>query len=72
VCGTTGEGESLSAAERSAIAEAYVAAAAGRLPVLVQVGHNSYAQARELAAHAQRIGADGISALGARSSFVFL
>ncbi|UCD51106.1 MAG: dihydrodipicolinate synthase family protein [Phycisphaerales bacterium] len=62
ICGSTGEGMSLSSAERRAVAEAYVRAAQGRLQTIVQVGHNSLAEARELAAHAQEIGADVISA----------
>lgn len=62
ICGTTGEGMSLSGDERRAVAEAYVRAAAGRLPTIVQVGHNSSVEARALAAHAQQIGADVISA----------
>lgn len=61
-CGTTGEGPSLSSEERSATAAAYVEAAAGKLPVIVQVGHNSLAESRALASHAQAIGADAISA----------
>jgi len=63
VCGSTGEGPSLSSDERRAVAAEYVKAAAGKLPVIVQVGHNSIAEARELASHAQAIGADAISAL---------
>jgi N-acetylneuraminate lyase len=39
-----------------------VKAARGRVPVVIQVGHNSIEEARELAAHAQRIGADAVSA----------
>lgn len=62
VCGSTGEGISLTNAERQSVAEAYVDAAGGRVPVIVQVGQNSLAAARELAAHAQAIGADAISA----------
>ncbi len=62
VCGSTGEGMSLSSEERQAVAAAYVQAAAGRVPVIVQVGHNSLADARSLAAHAQEIGADMVSA----------
>ncbi|TWT65268.1 dihydrodipicolinate synthase family protein [Allorhodopirellula solitaria] len=62
VCGSTGEGMSLSSDERKTIAAAYVRAAAGRVPVIVQVGHNSLADARSLAEHAQQIGADMISA----------
>ncbi len=62
VCGSTGEAMSLTTAERRSIAEAYVKASAGRSPVMIQVGHNSLAEARNLAAHAQDIGADAISA----------
>lgn len=62
VAGSTGEGVSLRADERRAVAEAYVAAAAGRIPIIVQVGSNSLAESRELAAHAQSVGADVVSA----------
>ncbi|MBI1247996.1 N-acetylneuraminate lyase [bacterium] len=62
VCGSTGEGVSLSTAERCEVAEAYVQAADGRVPVFVQVGHNSIAEAKVLAAHAERIGAAAVSA----------
>ena len=61
VCGSTGEGISLTTDERRSVAEAYVQAS-GDLPVVVQVGHNSLFEAAELAAHAQEIGADAISA----------
>ncbi|MBN2375369.1 MAG: dihydrodipicolinate synthase family protein, partial [Sedimentisphaerales bacterium] len=63
VCGSTGEGPSLTTEERRATAEAYVEATGGRVPVIVQVGHNSVAEARGLACHAQAIGADAISAV---------
>jgi len=62
VCGSTGEGASLTSQERRATAEAYVAAARGRLPVIVQVGHQSLSEAQSLAAHAQQIRADAIAA----------
>jgi len=62
VCGSTGEGPLLSTEERLRVAEASVKAAAGRVPVVVQVGHNSIEEARGIAAHAQRIGADAVSA----------
>lgn len=62
VCGSTGEGMSLSSDERRAVAQAYVEAAGGRAPVVIQVGHNSVTEARQLAEHAQQIGADAISA----------
>lgn len=63
VCGSTGEGPSLTTVERKAVAEAYVSATRGRVPVVVQVGHNSLEDARDLAAHAASIGADAISAV---------
>jgi N-acetylneuraminate lyase len=62
VCGSTGEGMSLAVAEREAVTESYVRATAGRVPLIVQVGHNSLAEAGRLAAHAQQIGATAISA----------
>ncbi len=62
VCGSTGEGMSLSSDERRLVTKTYVEAVKGRVPVIVQVGHNSVREARELAAHAQSIGADVISA----------
>jgi len=62
VCGSTGEGISLTSDERKAVAQAFVEAARGRVPVIVQVGHNSLAEARQLAAHAKQIGADVVSA----------
>lgn len=63
VCGSTGEGPSLTTVERKQVAEAYVQAAAGRLPVIIQVGHTSLRDAAALAEHAQQIGADAVSAL---------
>ena len=62
VCGSTGEGVSLSTNERMALAEAFVNAAASRVPVVVQVGHNSLVEAKDLAAHAEEIGAAAVSA----------
>ncbi|QEC52401.1 N-acetylneuraminate lyase [Anseongella ginsenosidimutans] len=62
ICGSTGEGPSLTVSERKELAEAFVDAAGKRLKVFVHVGHNSLADARDLAAHAQQTGADFISA----------
>lgn len=62
VCGSTGEGMSLSTKEREAVAEAFVEAAGDRLTTIVQVGHNSLAEAKHLATHAYQIGADAVSA----------
>ncbi len=63
VCGSTGEGPLLTTEERKLVAEVHVKAAAGRIPVVVQVGHASNYEARGLAEHAAAIGADALSAL---------
>ena len=63
VCGSTGEGPSLTKEERMVVTEAYIEAVNGRVPVIVQVGHNSLRSAGEMAAHAQKNGADAISAV---------
>lgn len=63
VLGSTGEGISLTSEERKAVAAAFVAATDGRIPVIVQVGTESLAAARDLAHHAQQIGADAVSAV---------
>ncbi len=62
VCGSTGEGVSLTIEERKSVAAEFVQAAGGRVPVMVQVGHNSLREARGLAAHAAQIGAAAASA----------
>ncbi len=64
ICGTTGEGLSLTTAERQQVAERWVAAAARRLKVIVHVGHNSLGESQALAAHAERIGADAFATVG--------
>lgn len=61
ICGTTGEGPSLTSEERRQIAEAWIAARPEGLSVIVHVGHLCLAEARALATHAQRIGADAIA-----------
>jgi N-acetylneuraminate lyase len=63
VCGSTGEGPSLTVAERKATLEAFLAAVNGRIPVVAQVGHDSLAEARELARHAQSAGVTAVSAV---------
>lgn len=63
VCGTTGEGVSLTISERMQVAERWVEASKGQLRVVVQVGGTCLADAKALAAHAQQIGAAGISCL---------
>lgn len=61
ICGSTGEGVSLTTEERMQVAQAYVDHA-GDMRTFVQVGHNSLRESQKLAAHAADIGADAISA----------
>jgi N-acetylneuraminate lyase len=64
VGGTTGEGHSLSLAERRALAEEWTAVAKGSsLRIVIHVGANCLADARTLAEHAQRLGASAIAAV---------
>lgn len=63
VCGTTGEGLSMTLAERRAVAEKWVQSTDARLPVIVHVGHTCLDEARQLTAHAATIGAAAVSAL---------
>lgn len=62
VCGSTGEGQSLSVEERMAVAHGWCEAAQG-LEVIIQVGHTSLPEARKLAADAAAAGAGGIAAV---------
>ncbi len=64
VCGTTGEGMSLTLQERRKSAEAWKSAVNGRMRLIVHVGHTCTQEAQALAKHAQEIGADGIAAIG--------
>jgi N-acetylneuraminate lyase len=63
VCGTTGEGPSLTVQERRQVLERWCAAAKGLFPVIAQVGAASIADARDLAAHARAAGAAAVAAL---------
>lgn len=63
ICGTTGEGSSLTISERLEIAEKWVAVCGDDLKVIVHVGHNSIGEAKTLAAHAESINAHSIAAL---------
>ncbi|MEM8711403.1 MAG: dihydrodipicolinate synthase family protein, partial [Planctomycetota bacterium] len=61
IAGSTGEGPSLTSAERHRLAEAWVDAG-DSLDVMVQVGHASLREAADLARHAADAGADAICA----------
>ncbi|MBI5768620.1 MAG: dihydrodipicolinate synthase family protein [Verrucomicrobia bacterium] len=61
VCGTTGEGASMTGEERRRVMEAWVAARPAGLKIIAHVGHTSAGEAGALARHAQEIGADAIA-----------
>ena len=64
ICGSTGEGHSLTGQERRQVAEQW-RKAIGRAPLklIVHAGHNSIEEAKSLAAHARQIGADAVSVM---------
>ncbi len=62
-CGSTGLGPMLRIAERKLVAETVVRTAAGRVPVVVQVGSSDTASTVELAKHAEKAGADAVASL---------
>lgn len=64
VCGTTGEGLSLSLDERMQVAQRWQAVAGENLGVIVHVGHTALPDAQALAAHAQSIGAQATASIG--------
>ena len=63
VGGTTGEGILLTPAERRRLHESALAAAGGRVPVILHVGANNNREATSLAEHAQLVGASAIAAV---------
>lgn len=64
ICGTTGEGMSLSMDERIKVAEKWMAVAPRSLRVIVHVGHQTISVSQSLAAHAERIGACAFATVG--------
>ncbi|MBK7473714.1 MAG: dihydrodipicolinate synthase family protein [Betaproteobacteria bacterium] len=61
VCGSTGEGVSMTTEERMHCLQRWRDVARGGLKVLAHVGHNSLGDAQALAAHAQKAGVDAIA-----------
>ncbi len=64
VCGTTGESLSLTVEQRMEVVARWSGAAGDDLPVIVNVAHNSLADAQRLAAHAEERGAAAIATMG--------
>uniref|UniRef100_A0A914UJQ3 N-acetylneuraminate lyase n=1 Tax=Plectus sambesii TaxID=2011161 RepID=A0A914UJQ3_9BILA len=64
VNGTAGEHASLTVEEREAIAERWIKEGKGKLTrIIIQVGTLNLPDSQRLAAHAEAIGADGISVI---------
>jgi N-acetylneuraminate lyase len=63
ICGTTGEGVSLTTQERMRVAEKWREAATPELAIIVHVGHESLRESRTLAAHAEKIKVSAFAAL---------
>lgn len=63
VLGSTGEGIVMEESERMRMCEIAVSAVAGRVPVIVHVADMNFDRAVRLAQHAEKAGADAISAL---------
>ncbi|MCD6394545.1 MAG: dihydrodipicolinate synthase family protein, partial [Planctomycetes bacterium] len=63
ICGTTGEGLSLTTAERMQIATRWAEVAGGKIILIAHVGHNSIVEARSLAAGARQVGFDAVGAM---------
>jgi N-acetylneuraminate lyase len=62
ICGTTGEGLSMTVAERMAVAQRWIEVAKGSpLRVIVHVGANVLTESADLAAHAQQHGAAAVA-----------
>jgi 4-hydroxy-tetrahydrodipicolinate synthase len=62
-CGSTGEFQTLTIAERKRVTEVVVEAAGGRVPVAPHTGALSTRDAVELSKHAQEAGASGVMAI---------
>ncbi len=61
--GSTGGFTVFSAEERKQLAEGFIKAASGRVPVVIHIGSDTENEALDLAAHAAAAGADGFAAV---------
>ncbi len=64
LCGTAGEGPSLTIAERRALLDTWVGVTEGAFPLIAHVGHNCMRDAVKLARHAARAGATAVASMG--------
>ncbi len=63
LCGSTGQGIYQSVAERKLVAKTALRCIDGRVPAIVHVGSQSLPDAIDLALHAEKIGASGVSSI---------
>ncbi|MDP0496346.1 MAG: dihydrodipicolinate synthase family protein [Verrucomicrobiota bacterium JB024] len=63
ICGTTGEGASMTVVERLAVAEEWRRVAPPGLRIIVHAGHTCLTDARTIASHAASIGVDAVAAM---------
>jgi N-acetylneuraminate lyase len=63
LCGSTGEGISMTEEERRLVADVSVKTVAHQVPVIVHVGATATGACQRLAQHAEQIGADAVSAV---------
>lgn len=62
-CGSTGEGALLTVAERKQVTEMWIKESEGKLKVIVHTGGTNLSDQKDLAAHAQKVGAYAIAAM---------
>lgn len=63
VCGTTGECPSMTVQERKSVLEEWIKVVSGRMMVIAHVGGTCQKDCAELAAHAQKVGADALGSV---------
>ena len=61
--GVMGEFWAMTVQERARVHELVVSTAAGRVPIMVHIGHHVYSEAAQLSRHAEQIGADFVIAI---------
>lgn len=64
VCGTTGEGISMTVAERKKVVEQWSKFTDDKLKLIVHVGNDCLEVAKDLSAHAEQVGAYAVSTIG--------
>jgi len=62
ICGTTGEGISMTTEERKNVLEEWIKASGGKIKIKAHVGGNCLSECKQLAAHAQKSGAYSVAA----------